>query len=79
MKKLTLSFDQCRRELRRELFIQRQLDSDNSENRLFIDALKLDAQLIAKGYQLPYATEWGKSRAKNTQQVGVTDLICAGG
>lgn len=78
MKKPTLSFDQCRRELRRELFIQRQLDRDHSEKRLFNDAIKLDAQLVAKSYKLPYATEWGKYRAKSYQQVGMVDLICAG-
>lgn len=76
--KPTLSFDQCRRKLRRELFIQRQADRDNSESRLFHDAIKLDAQLVAKGYKLPYPTEWGKYRAKSHQQVGIADLICAG-
>lgn len=78
MKKPTLSFFQFRKQLRRELFIQRQHDRDNSEKRLFNDAIKLDAQLVAKGYQLPYTTEWGKYRAKNTQQVGMAGLICAG-
>lgn len=78
MKKTTLSFDQCRRKLRRELFIQRQLDRDFSEKRLFNDAIKLDSILVAKGYKLAYATEWGKYRAKNNQQVGMADLICAG-
>lgn len=86
MKNPTLSFDQYRRQLRHELFIQRQSDRDNTEARLFNDALKLDAQLMAAGYQLPYATEWGKSRvtkpiadtAKSYQQVGVADLICIG-
>lgn len=76
MKKTTLSFFQYRKQLRRELFIQRQLDRDNSEIRLFNDALKLDAQLVASGFKLPYATEWGKYRAKSTQQVGMADLIC---
>jgi len=79
MKKSTLSFYQYRKQSRRELFMQRQLDRDNSEKRLFNDAIKLDAQLVDKGYKLPYATEWGKYRAKNYQQVGVADLICAGG
>lgn len=78
MKKSTLSFFKYRKQLRRELFIQRQLDRDHSEKRLFNDAINLDTQLVAKGYQLPYATEWGKYRAKNYQQVGVADLICAG-
>ncbi len=35
MKKPTLSFFEYRKQLRRELFLQRQLDRDNSENRLF--------------------------------------------
>jgi len=61
MKKTTLSFFQYRKQLRHELFIQRQLDRDNS-----------------KGYKLAYVTEWGKYRAKNNQQVGMADLICAG-
>ncbi len=79
MKKPTLSFFQYRKQLRRELFIQRQLDLDHSEKRLFGDAIKLDAQLVASGYKLAYATEWGKYRAENYQQVGVADLICIGG
>lgn len=74
--KSALSFDQCRRELRRELFIKRQTDRDNSESRLFHDAIELDAQLAVKGYQLLYPTEWGKYRAKSNQQVGMADLIC---
>jgi len=78
MKKPTLSFFQYRKQLRRELFMQRQIDRDNSEKRLFNDAIKLDALLVAKGYKLLYATEWGKYRAKNYQQVGMADLICAG-
>lgn len=79
MKKTTLSFFLYRKQLRRKLFLQRQLDRDNSEMRLFNDAIKLDAQLVAAGYKLPYVTEWGKYRAKNYQQVGVAGLICAGG
>lgn len=74
--KPTLSFDQCRREFRRELFIKRQADRDNSESRLFHDAIKLDTQLVAKGFQLSYPTEWGKYRVKSYQQVGIADLIC---
>lgn len=79
MKKPTLSFFQYRKQLRRDLFIQRQLDRDHSEKRLFNDAIKLDALLVAKGYKLPYETEWGKYRAKNYQQVGMADLIRTGG
>lgn len=58
MTNLLLSFDQCRRTFRFELFIQRQADKDHSEVRLFNDAKKLDAQLIAAGYKLEYKTEW---------------------
>jgi hypothetical protein len=53
-----LSFDQYRRKIRRELFLNRQQDGDNSEARLFYDAQKLDAKLISAGYQLIYSTEW---------------------
>ena len=58
MKNPALSFDQCRRQIRRELFIKRQADKDHSETRLFNDAKKLDIQLIAAGYELEYQTEW---------------------
>ena len=57
-----LSFDQCRRKLRRELFKIRQSDRDYSEIRLTHDAKLLDAMLVAEGYELPYQTEWGKRR-----------------
>ncbi len=57
-----LSFDQCRRKLRRELFKIRQSDRDYSEIRLTHDAKLLDAMLEAEGYELPYQTEWGKRR-----------------
>lgn len=46
----SLSFDQRRREIRRELFIQ-QTDRDNTESRLFSYAIKLDAQLVADGFK----------------------------
>lgn len=52
MKKTSHTFDQYRRQIRRELFLKRQHDKDNSEARLFSDAKKLDAQLIASGYEL---------------------------
>lgn len=58
MKTLPLSFDQYRRKIRRELFLKRQQDKDNSEARLFYDAQKLDTQLISAGYELIYSTEW---------------------
>ena len=62
MKTLLLSFDQYRRQIRRELFLKRQQDKDNSEARLFSDAQKLDAKLIAAGYELIYPTEWCRKR-----------------
>lgn len=61
MKKSRSSFDQYRRKIRRELFLKRQSDHDNSEARLFIDARKLDAQLIQAGYALIYQTEWAQT------------------
>ena len=57
----TLSFDQFRRQFRRELFFKRQQDKDHSEARLFFDAQKLDAQLIAVGFELTYPTEWAQT------------------
>jgi hypothetical protein len=60
MKNPSLSFDQCRRKFRRELLIQRQVDKDYSEARLFNDAKKIDNQLIAAGYELTYQTEWSR-------------------
>ena len=60
MKNPALSFDQCRRKSRRELLIQRQMDADYSEARLFNDAKKLDNQLIAACYKLTYQTEWSR-------------------
>lgn len=85
MKTLSLSFDQFRRQIRRELFLQRQQDQDNSEARLFSDAQKLDAQLVA-GYELTYLTEWAhtfnkkrhlersKKRSPSTIPVWQSDL-----
>ena len=70
-----LTFYQYRKQLRRELFLKRQLDRDNSEKRLYEDAIKLDALLVSSGYKLLYPTEWGKYRAKNYQEVGITDLF----
>ena len=60
MKNPALSFDQCRRQIRRELFIKRQADKDHSEARLFNDAKKLDALLVEAGYELLYLTEWSR-------------------
>lgn len=58
----SLTFDQRRREIRRELFIQRQADRDNTEARLFSDARKLDAQLKSEGFKLERETEWSRNR-----------------
>lgn len=74
MKILLLSFDQYRRQLRRELFLKRQQDKDNSEARLFLDAQKLDAQLIAAGYELIYPTEWCRKRNLRPLEADISDL-----
>lgn len=58
MDKFKDSFDQCRGQIRRELFIKRQADKNHGESRLFNDAKKLDIQLIATGYELEYQTRW---------------------
>ena len=84
---INISFDQRRREIRSLLFIQRQLDQDNTEARLFNDAKKLDAQLLAEGYKLPYPTEWARGRSErdsvkhsaNPLQVDIGDLFAKGG
>lgn len=57
---MKLTFDQYRRQIRRELFIKRQLDKDHSEARLFADGKKLDALLLEAGYELIYPTEWSR-------------------
>jgi 5'-3' exonuclease len=57
-----LSFDLRRREIRRELFLQRQAERVNTENRLYLDGKKLDAQLLAEGYKLTYPSNWGRAR-----------------
>jgi len=69
-----LSFDQYRRQIRRDLFLKRQLDKDNSEARLFSDAQKLDAQLIEAGYELIYPTEWSRKRQSSCLQRDISDL-----
>ena len=74
MKTLWLSFDQFRRQIRRELFLKRQQDKDNSEARLFSDAQKLDAQLIAAGCELIYPTEWVRRRNPKPLELDVSDL-----
>ena len=81
----SLSFDQRRREIRRELFIQ-QTDRDNTESRLFSYAKKIDSQLLAEGYKLPYPTEWARGRLEKYSikhsatllQVDVADLFIIG-
>lgn len=65
MKTLPLSFDQYRRKIRRELFLQRQQDQDHSEARLFYDAQKLDSLLVDAGYELLYAAEWSRHFDEN--------------
>lgn len=80
---LSPPFYQRRKEIRRELFIKRQADRDNTEVRLFNDSKKIDAQLIAEGYKLPYPTEWArgrsekplKNKATRPLQVDVVDLF----
>jgi hypothetical protein len=74
MNTLPLSFDQYRRQIRRELFLKRQQDKDNSEARLFYDAQKLDAELITAGYQLVYPTEWCRKRNIRPLQADISDL-----
>ena len=74
MKTLPLSFDQYRRKIRRELFLQRQQDQANSEARLFSDAQKLDAQLIAAEYELIYPTEWSRKRKLSYLEADISDL-----
>jgi hypothetical protein len=74
MNNTTLSFDQYRREIRRELFLKRQQDKDHSEARLFSDAQKLDAELIAAGYQLVYPTEWCRKRNLSLLEPDISDL-----
>ncbi len=58
---MKLTFDQYRRQIRRELFLKRQLDKDHSEARLFADGKKLDALLVKAGYELIYPAEWSKT------------------
>lgn len=87
MKNPPLTFDQCRRKFRCELFSQRQFDRDNSETRLTHDAKLLDAMLKAEGYELPYQTEWGKrrgataiaDRATRRPQQAIADYFSVGG
>jgi hypothetical protein len=86
MKNTSITFDQYRRNIRRELFIQRQSDRDNSETRLTYDAKQLDAKLKAQGYTLNYLTEWGKNRvakvitdrATRPPQLAIANLISMG-
>ena len=70
-----LSFDQYRRKIRRELFLKRQQDKDHSEARIFSDAQKLDAELIAAGYQLVYPTEWCRKRKSSYLEPDISNLI----
>jgi hypothetical protein len=74
MKTLSLSFDQFRRKIRRDLFLKRQHDKDNSEARLLSDAQKLDAQLIEARYQPIYSTEWSRKRKSSYLEADISDL-----
>ena len=78
MKILPLSFDQYRRQARRELFLKRQHDKDHSEARLFSDAQKLDAQLISAKYELIYPTEWSRKRKSSYLEADISDLNSKG-
>jgi hypothetical protein len=69
-----LTFDQNRRQIRRQLFLKRQQDKDNSEARLSSDARKIDALLIATGYKLIYPTEWCRNRNLRPLQADISDL-----
>ena len=60
-----LSFDQYRRQIRRDLFLKRLHEKDNSEARLFYDAKKLDALLLDAGYELLYSGEWSRHFDEN--------------
>lgn len=69
-----LSYDQYRRQIRRQLFLKRQQDRDHSEARLFSDAQKLDAQLITAEYELIYPTEWSRKRKLSYLKADISDL-----
>ncbi len=74
MNKNPLSFDQYRRQLRRELFLKRLQDKDHSEVRLFSDGKLLDALLIEAGYSLQYETEWTRKRKLTSLEADISDL-----
>lgn len=59
MKEPKKTFDERRRELRRELLAKRNADRDDSPSRFKRDAEWLDKQLVAEGYELKYTTTWG--------------------
>ena len=56
------SFDEYRREIRRELLKKRQQDHNHSELRLLNDARELDSRLLSAGYDLAYTSEWTRRR-----------------
>lgn len=68
------SFDQYRREVRRELFMKRQQDHDHSELRLFNDARELDSRLLSAGYDLAYTSEWTRRRDLSSLEADISDL-----
>jgi hypothetical protein len=69
-----LSFDQCRRQIRHELFLKRHEDNNHTEIRLFNDAKKLDSALIYAGYELAYSTEWSRKRNVSHLEADISDL-----
>ena len=74
MNKNSLSFDQYRRQLRRELFLKRLQDNDYSEATLFADSKLLDALLVEAGYQLEYETKWTRKRKSSPLEADISDL-----
>ena len=67
------TFDQRRRWIRMILHQARCRDHDQTERRMFMDARKLDAQLIAKGYPLEYPSEWGSNWPAECKRKGLPD------
>jgi len=70
----SLSFDQYRPQLRRELLLKRLQGNDHSEVRLFADGKLLDALLVEAGYHLHYETEWTRKRKLTPLEADIGDL-----
>lgn len=68
------SFDEYRREIRRELLKKRQQDHDHSALRLFNDARELDSRLLSAGYDLAYTSEWTRRRDLSALEADISDL-----